>query len=338
MVFLATFILSLVSIFNITFANLGLVSSIFGHNFTYGTMASFHKLATKQQEIFDFNPIDPNLLIPLNHKSAWTVASSTIAGEKVSSDPTLDVAAESAILIDTKSGDRLFEQNADKQHSIASISKLMAALVYVDNNPGWETVYTFRVTDQRTGAKANVYPGERITARDLFYDALVASDNAAIIALVNITGLTEEQFVDKMNQRAVSMGLKETVFNDPTGLSSGNVSTAAEVSVFARQAFLQPDIRQAVLTNRYELNLIPEGKRRISNTDDLLDGDLGEIEIVGGKTGYVEKAGYCFVGNFTKNNHEVISVVLGAPTIKARFIETSKILNWYFNRLEEQAQ
>jgi D-alanyl-D-alanine endopeptidase (penicillin-binding protein 7) len=71
----------------------------------------------------------------------------------------------------------------------------------------------------------------------IFYDALVASDNAAIISLVNLTGLTEEQFVDKMNQRAVSMGLVETVFNDPTGLSTGNVSTAAEVAVFARQAF-----------------------------------------------------------------------------------------------------
>ncbi len=338
MPYLATFVLSLASFFNLTFGNVSFINDLFNNYITYGTLNSFQALASRQQAIFAYNPIDPALLVPVPHKIAtFQVATSAVAGEKISSDPTLDVFAESAILIDTQSGDRLFEQNADRQHSIASISKLMAALVFIDNNPGWDTVYTFRVADQRDGGKSNIHPGEQLSARDLFNDALIASDNAAIIGLVNLTGLTEEQFVDQMNQRAVSMGLKDTVFNDPTGLSSNNVSTAAEVSVFARQAFLQPDIRGAVLTNHYTIKLIPKGTRRISSTDDLLDGDLGDIEILGGKTGFVTKAGYCFVGNFTNQKQEVISVVLGAPTIKARFTETFKILNWYYEGKENSA-
>ena len=332
MIFFSYLFLSILTLANLVFGQISLTASLFDRYFNRGTMLSFDHLATNQLAVLTTRPADPSLAIPVPHKGPWKVAASAVAGDKISSDPSLEVLAESSILIDTKTGNRLFEQNADRQHPIASISKLMAALVFVDNNPGWDTIYTFRVSDERPGAKSNVRPGEQISARDLFYDALVASDNAAIISLVNLTGLTEEQFVDKMNQRAVSMGLVETVFNDPTGLSTGNVSTAAEVAVFARQAFLQPDIREAVLTKSYELTLLPETKRRIYSTDDLLGGDLGEIEIVGGKTGYVDKAGYCFVGNFTKDHEEVISVVLGAPTIKARFAETSKILNWHFKK------
>jgi D-alanyl-D-alanine carboxypeptidase len=307
-----------------------LLASNLDHYLIRGTMSHLDHLVTEQLAILRSGSLDPSLAVPIPRKGPWKVAASAVAGEKISSAEDLKIEAVSAILIDTQSGQRLFEQNADHQHSIASISKLMAALVFLDHNPGWEAVYTVRVTDARPGATPNIKPGEQLSARDLFYDALIASDNAAIIALVNLTGLSEEQFVDQMNQRSVSLGLKETVFTDPTGLSTGNVSTAAEVAVFARQAFLQADIRDAVLRKSHELTLLPEGKRRVYSTDDLLGGDLGEIEILGGKTGYVDKAGYCFVGNFTNQRQEVISVVLGADDIKARFTETAKLLHWHF--------
>jgi D-alanyl-D-alanine carboxypeptidase len=327
---ISTLLISFVSLLQITFGHNFFLASALDRYFINTTMASMEHLVQDQLAVLRSGALDPNSALPIPHKGPWKVAASAVAGEKISSEPELVIEATSAILIDTQTGARLFEQNADYQHAIASISKLMAALVFVDNNPGWETIYTVRATDARPGATPNIKAGERITARDLFYDALVASDNAAIIALVNLTGLSEEQFVDRMNQRAVSMGLVETVFTDPTGLSSGNVSTAAEVSVFARQAFLHSDIRAAVLTKGYDLTLLPDTKRRIYSTDDLLGGDLGTIEILGGKTGYVDKAGYCFVGNFSNHEQEVISVVLGAGTIKARFSETAKLLHWYF--------
>lgn len=327
---LTAFIITLASFMNIAFSQSLWLATTLENYFVASAMTGLEALVDEQLVVLRTVSGDPSLTNPLVRKGPWKVAASAIAGEKISSDEELVIEARSAILIDTKSGERLFEQNADYQHAIASISKLMAALVFIDYNPGWETVYTVRTTDQRPGARPNIKPGERITVLDLFYDALVASDNAAIIALINVTGLTEEQFVDQMNQRAISMGLVETVFTDPTGLAAGNVSTAAEVSVFARQAFLQSDIRKAVLTKSYELTLLPDDKRRIYSTDDLLDGDLGNIEILGGKTGYVDKSGYCFVGNFTDSQQEVISVVLGADTITARFTETAKLLNWYF--------
>jgi|GEM_PF-512740 D-alanyl-D-alanine carboxypeptidase (penicillin-binding protein 5/6) len=258
-------------------------------------------------------------------------SNSAVSGVKVLSEDELSLQLVSAILIDANTGERLLEQNADEQQAIASISKLMAALVFLDHNPGWDEEYTVRKSDIRNGNKANIHPGERLSVRDVFYDALVASDNIAVIGLVNLTGLTEDQFVDQMNIRALSMGLKDTVFNDPTGLANGNVSTAAEVAVFARQAFLQADIHEAVLTNSHTLTILPDTKRRITNTDDMLDGDLEQTIILGGKTGYIEKAGYCFVGNFIRNQQEVISVVLGAKSRQDRFTETAKILDWYYN-------
>jgi len=316
-------------------ANLSWLMQVSHQMIGINVVLKMDQAAKRQMAIFNYNPIDPSILEPVKHipvkpKSLNLAATST--------EPELNLAVASAILIDAQSGERLLEQHADKQHSIASITKLMSALVFVDHNPGWETKYTVRESDRRSGNKPNIYPGEVIGAKDLFYDALVASDNIAVIGLVNLTGLTEAQFVDQMNIRAVSMGLTQTVFTDPTGLSVGNVSTASEVARFARQAFLQPEIRQAVLTNRYELHVQPEATRLIANTDDLLDGDLGPIQIVGGKTGFIDKAGYCFVGNFIKDGQEVISVVLGADTRHTRFSETSKILNWHYKRLGKGTQ
>lgn len=269
--------------------------------------------------------------VAVKSTSSSPVVSGVKIADRLNNEVDLDLKLSGAVLIDVNTGERLLEKDADQQHSIASITKLMSALVFIDNNPGWETEYTVRNSDIRVGNKANIHPGERLTARDVFYDALVASDNIAVIGLVNLTGLTESQFVDQMNIRALSMGLKDTVFNDPTGLANGNVSTAAEVAIFARQAFLHPDIHEAVLTNAHTITVLPDEQRRIYNTDDLLDGDLGDIKILGGKTGYIDKAGYCFVGNFIKGDDEVISVVLGTASRQARFTETAKILDWHYS-------
>lgn len=241
--------------------------------------------------------------------------------------------ASSGIAYDRKHDFYLFEQEADKQLPIASISKLMAALVFLDHNPGWNTVYIINADDKRDGNKLNFFAGEQVLVRDLFYSALVASDNSAIISLVRSTKLNEGEFVAMMNGKAKALKMANTHFVEPTGLSELNVSTARDVAKLMGEAMKDLDIRRAVLADKYELEIINNKKnsrRVIRNTDSLLRSSDLSVKIVGGKTGYLSKAGYCFAGNFIKDDQEIITVVLGADSPEARFNETERLLDWIF--------
>jgi D-alanyl-D-alanine endopeptidase (penicillin-binding protein 7) len=241
-----------------------------------------------------------------------------------------EVSASSAIVVDVFSGKVLFSKNIDAQSSIASITKLITALVALDHEPDFEREYVMPNSDRREGGRINLFLGDKITIKDLFNASLVGSDNTATIALVHALDFSEADFVIKMNEQATALGLKNTVFVDPIGLSSNNKSTAEEVAKIAAAAFLQDKIRQTVTQNSYVLKTKQGKTRVIESTDDLLS-EKKNYTILGGKTGYLGSAGFCFTGKFTQNEHEVISVVLGSTGVDARFIDTDALVNWVYN-------
>lgn len=245
--------------------------------------------------------------------------------------PPYDLQASCGVIIGAPSGE-FFNKNADKKWPLASITKLATALVFLDNNPGWDEVYEIKREDRREGGKIYLFMGEKVKVKDLFYLSLVGSDNTAAIGLVNSTGLSEEEFVKKMNEKTSGMDLKNTFFYDPTGLDNNNVSTAGEIAVFARAAFSSEYISEATLTKKYEFLTLGGRKKIVYSTDDLLDVfPQNGIKIAGGKTGYTEAAGYCFVGKFIDHNgREMISVVLGADTKDGRFTETRNLVEWAY--------
>lgn len=250
------------------------------------------------------------------------------------------LSASSGLALDWRRDFYLYEKDADRELPIASISKLMSALVFLDHNPGWNQVYTIGENDKRDGNKLNFFPGEKVYVRDIFYSALVASDNSAIISLVNASGLSEGEFVDAMNQKAKALGMDKTRFVEPTGLSDLNTSTARDVAKLIQESMKDMDIRRAVLADKYELEIINKPAkakaqhRVIKNTDQLLHSDDLSVKIIGGKTGYLNKAGYCFAGSFQKDDQKIITVVLGAADQDARFAETQRLLNWIFKNYE----
>ena len=126
-----------------------------------------------------------------------------IAGpEKV--DPTslgIEVTAKSVLVVDLKSGAILFSKNSDEKRSIASITKLMTALVFLENNPGWDEIITVKESDKRNGGLAKLWPEEEVKVIDLFNLTLVSSTNEAAIALARSTSLSEEKFVELMNKK-----------------------------------------------------------------------------------------------------------------------------------------
>jgi D-alanyl-D-alanine carboxypeptidase len=246
--------------------------------------------------------------------------------------PVMELTAEKGAVLTADDRIFLFTKRADEVQPIASITKLMTALVFLDNNPGWETNYEITAADNVVGGRLNLFLGENVTVRDLFYTSLVASDNGATVALVHATGLSEEEFVAQMNDRAVRLGLVNTRFVDPIGLSDQNVSTAREVALLAQSAFRRDDISHATVRRDYEFTTREGREKKVVSTDYLLfDTEQNAFEVLGGKTGYTDEAGYCFVGRLKdRSGREVISVILNSDGKNERFRESKKLVNWVF--------
>lgn len=243
----------------------------------------------------------------------------------------LDLDCGSAAVLDLKTGKILYDKNADKESPIASITKLMTALVFLDHNPGWDKVYEMQAGDRREGGKIHLFTGEKVKVKDLFYTSLVASDNVATIGLISSTGLSLEQFVAKMNEKALELGLPKTKFKDPLGLDD-NVSSALEIARLANRALQREEIKNATMTKLYEFKTQQGKTKAVYSTDDLLSVfPENGIEIKGGKTGYTEAAGYCFVGKFSNKGNEVISVVLNGESKDARFDHTHALVKWAYD-------
>ncbi|MFA5076326.1 MAG: serine hydrolase [Patescibacteria group bacterium] len=250
----------------------------------------------------------------------------------------IEVSAQSGVVIDKQSGQILWEKNAYQPRSIASITKLMAALVFLENNPGWDKEVTIAASDQREGGVAFFAPGEVVSVRDLFYVSLVKSINCTVAALVRSTGLSEEEFVIQMNQKAQDLGLNSTHFVDPTGLASRNISTALEVAFLLKVALDHPAIANATTLKDFTAVVINKNeKRQAGATNYLLTSYLnsGNYKVLGGKTGFIEEAGYCLTSAVAdKAGHQVISVVLGSATAESRFTESKGIIDWTFNNYQ----
>lgn len=234
--------------------------------------------------------------------------------------------AKSAAVMDRDTGIILWQKNATEQRSIASITKLMSIMVFLEHNPGWKELVTMEVSDQTNGNSPNVYIGETVSINDLFHLALIASDNNAVMALVRSTGMSREQFVSLMNKKAQDMGLTSTVFVDPTGLDSGNKSTAIDVLKLAQTAFAIKEITDVSAMSRYDLATQNGRSDKIYATDWLL---YSYLDVEAGKTGYIEASGYCLVSQISgKDGQRILTVVLGSESNDYRFYDAKVLAAW----------
>lgn len=244
---------------------------------------------------------------------------------------------KSALVIDGDTENQLFAFNENETRSIGSLTKLMTALVFLDTLPQWDKIVMIEAADGSQG-RLNVVEGEQVTLKDLFNVSLVSSSNNATMALARSTGLPLEEFVKKMNAKAVDLGLKQTKFIEPTGLDPANQSTAKEIAWLLKFALSEKIIQEAVAKKNYTFRLMPNGPARsISSTDVLLSERLpvGVAKVIGGKTGYVEEAGYCFaVALADKDGHQIIIIVLGSDSHYGRFSEARALTEWVFKAWE----
>jgi len=241
--------------------------------------------------------------------------------------------AQSIMAVDVASGKILYQKNPKEIRSIASITKLMTALVFLDYNPGWQKEFYTIANDRRNGNVIYLNNGEVLSIKNLFYTALVASDNDAIMALTRATGLAEEEFIIKMNEKANALGLLNTQFVDPTGLKSENKSTAGDIAKLLNFSLQNEEIIKVTSTDSYEFQVFDKVKNKertvkLKNTDHLLNSYL---DVIGGKTGFLETAGYCLAVKIKgEQNQEVIIVVLGSASNFDRFQDVKAISDWVF--------
>ena len=242
------------------------------------------------------------------------------------------VSAKSILVKDSNSDKTLWSKNSDEVRPIASITKLMTALILLElENIDWEKEIIIDDSDLNGDFnKLKIYSWEKIKFKDLFISSLVASSNTGIKILMKNIDISEETFVYKMNNKALELGLNNTKFADPTGLSANNVSTAKEVLKITKKAFSYPNIKEATSNKNYSFRTINSNRLiNVRNTNDLIGGYLN---IEAGKTGYTESAGFCLVSEISyQDQGPILVIVLGSDSHYERFSDLKAVSTWIFN-------
>ena len=231
------------------------------------------------------------------------------------------VSAASAILVDAGSGRVLYEKNAHEKRLIASITKLMTALVAVESTPDLQKVIKVKPEYQAEGSSMYLRPGAEITLEGLLYGLLLSSGNDAALAIAGGCAGDVETFVDWMNQRAETLGMKDTHFANPNGLDDDeHYSTAADMALVARAVLENETLSMMVATRSITI-----AGRSLTNHTKL----LWRYEGCGGmKTGYTDAAGRTLVSCATRGDQTLICVTLKDPD---DWDDHTKLFNYGFD-------
>lgn len=216
--------------------------------------------------------------------------------------------AKSSIVMDLDSGRVLYEKNSNDQRLIASITKIMTAVVAIEHGDLDKKVTVGEEVLSMYGTNIYIEVGEKMTIRDLLYGLLLRSGNDASVVIAKAVGGSEEKFVAMMNSKAKEIGMENTVFKNPHGLDevTENYSTAYDMALLSRYAFANKTYRKIVATKKYEVST---GKKTYLwyNRNQLLNDYQ---YCTGGKNGYTPRAGKTLVSTASKDNLNLTAVSL----------------------------
>jgi D-alanyl-D-alanine carboxypeptidase (penicillin-binding protein 5/6) len=234
-----------------------------------------------------------------------------------------EINARSAIVMDFDSGRVLYEKNAWIKRPMASTTKVMTAIVALENGNMDDIVTVSKKAASIHGSVIHLTAGEKLSFRELMYGLMMRSGNDAAIAIAEHVGGSVEGFVAMMNEKAKSIGALNTNFTTPHGLDEvGHHSTAYDMALITRYALQNPIINEIVKTTYAQV-----GKRSMVNTNEMLSGYAGADGV---KTGYTGKAGRCLITSATREGRRYISVVLFCDSKNLRALSSKKILDYAF--------
>jgi len=242
--------------------------------------------------------------------------------------------SRSAIVMDMSTERILYAKKPERRLPPASTAKLMTAIVAMEKADLSDVVTISKNVSQARPSKVGFQKGDKVTVEKLLYAALITSANDAAVALAEAVAGSEKHFVHLMNQKAISIGAKDTKFINSTGLPGAQqYTTASDLSRIMRCALSYSKIKEIIGIPAVEL-LTEKGKILfLKNTNELLWSDEN---LIGGKTGYTFRAGHCFVGAAERENEEIIIVLLGSPSRRHLWKETETLIDKGFQIIEDK--
>ncbi len=286
--------------------------------------------------------VEPRVEPPL--RTVRGVSADTPLGEE------LDLRASAAMVVDQESGAALYAKNIDVPTSIASITKLMTAMVTLDEGLSLdeEIIINDEDVDHLKGTGSRLALGAQLTREELLHLALIASENRAAAALSRAYPGGRPAFVAAMNRKASKIGMHDSRFVDATGLNSDNRATAADLVKMVDAAYRYPLIREISTTGRYDVSLPgtqvvkvrENGKLHkvyrpvqrhvaFNNTNRLTRSEDWDIGV--SKTGYINEAGHCLVMQTRIADQRVIIVLLDSIGNRGRIADAQRIRKWLGN-------
>jgi D-alanyl-D-alanine endopeptidase (penicillin-binding protein 7) len=244
----------------------------------------------------------------------------------------LSIASTKALVMNQNTHEIIYSKNLDTPTPIASVTKLMTAMVVLDAklNLNEEVSITEMDVDYLKGTSSRLPVGTTMTRADLLNLALIASENRAASALATHYPGGKARFIQEMNAKAASLGMMNTHFEDSTGLTSNNVSTAMDLAKMVHAAYQYPLIRQITTTSDYDLYV--NSRRQpihFHNTNALVrDSSNSSWEIGLSKTGYISEAGRCLVMQATIAGEPLIMVLLDSVGKLTRIGDAKRIKKW----------
>ena len=242
--------------------------------------------------------------------------------------------AKSGMLIEASTGQIIFEKNKDEKVAVASMTKMVAQILILENiesgNLKWDEMITISSNASGMGgSQIYLQTGEKMSIRDLMKGITMASANDATVAMAERIAGTEDNFVKMMNDKVKKMGLKNTVFKNSTGLDeNGHYSSAYDMSVIARELLKHEEILKFSSVYEDYLRVDTPNKFWLVNTNKLVRFYEGADGL---KTGFTDAAKYCMAVTAKRDNMRLIAIVLGENSGKVRNQETMELLDYGFN-------
>ncbi|EYS97909.1 peptidase S11 [Cupriavidus sp. SK-4] len=242
-------------------------------------------------------------------------------------DDALALRSSVALVMDQNSNEVLFQKNASAVLPIASITKLMTALVVMDARLPMDEVLTIseedRDTEKHSGSRLRF--GTQLTRQELLLLALMSSENRAASALGRHYPGGLPAFVQAMNRKARELGMNDSHFVDSSGLSSSNVSSATDLVRMVNAAYRNPTIREFSTQTEHEVNVLGRTQHYVS-TNRLVRGGNWEIGLQ--KTGFISEAGQCLVMQAKVQGRNVVMVFLDSAGKLSRFADANRVKDW----------
>lgn len=251
------------------------------------------------------------------------------ASADIMTEPTIN--SRAAIVYDRNSGQILFGKNENEKRKMASTTKIMTAIIVIENSHLDDIVAISSKAAGTGGSRLGLHTNDKISVKNLLYGLLLCSGNDAAVALAEHVGGTVSGFAELMNQKCSDLGLISTHFVTPHGLDNEeHYTTAYELAIITNYALKNDIFRKVVGTKNYTIT-INNSSKTLSNTNELL-GNLDGV--YGVKTGFTNGANRCLVTAVKRDQLDIICIVLGADTKKDRTKDSIELIEYVFQNFE----